>query len=229
MKKLAVAILVLVTIGCASTASDDGPVPPVTPAPAADPRIAEMQTAMTELLDRIDVLNHRIAKLEEERAAGAADFSPPTSPTGGLTKPAAPQEAAPQPPQKALVGAKIADDYRQAIVLFGQGRYADARRAFEEVFEADTAGDLADNALFWIGETYFAAGDFSNAMRFYARVVNDYSDQNKAPDALFKTAMAQARTGDLALARKTLQQVIDRYPFSSPASAAKAELQRIRY
>ena len=108
-------------------------------------------------------------------------------------------------------------------------QYADARRAFEEVFEADTAGDLADNALFWIGETYFAAGDFSNAMRFYARVVNDYSDQNKAPDSLFKTAMAQARTGDLALARKTLQQVIDRYPFSSPASAAKAELQRIRY
>ena len=220
MKKLAVAILVLVTIGCASTASDDGPVPPVTPAPAADPRIAEMQTAMTELLERIDVLNHRIAKLEEERTAQAAPAPKPV---------AAAELAPPQQPQKALVGAKIADDYRQAIVLFGQGRYADARRAFEEVFEADTAGDLADNALFWIGETYFAAGDFSNAMRFYARVVNDYSDQNKAPDALFKTAMAQARTGDLALARKTLQQVIDRYPFSSPASAAKAELQRIRY
>lgn len=220
MKKLAVAILVLVTIGCASTASDDGPVPPVTPAPAADPRIAEMQTAMTELLERIDVLNHRIAKLEEERTAQAAPAPKPA---------AAAELAPPQQPQKALVGAKLADDYRQAIVLFGQGRYADARRAFEEVFEADTAGDLADNALFWIGETYFAAGDFSNATRFYARVVNDYSDQNKAPDALFKIAMAQARTGDLALARKTLQQVIDRYPFSSPASAAKAELQRIRY
>ena len=222
MKRLAVAAIFLVTAGCASTAPDDDPVPAVTPAPVADPRIAEMQTAMTELLERIDVLNHRIAKLEEERAAPVpvrASAAPPPAET-------------PQPqlePQKALIGAKLAEDYRQAIVLFGRARYADARRAFEEVFEADTAGDLADNALFWIGETYFAAGDYPNAMRFYARVVNDYPDQNKAPDALFKTAMAQARTGDLALARKTLQQVIDRYPFSSPASAAKAELQRIRY
>jgi TolA-binding protein len=59
--------------------------------------------------------------------------------------------------------------------------------------------------------------------------VNDYSTQNKAPDALFKTAIAQERTGDLALARRTLQQVIERYPYSSAASTAKAELERIRF
>jgi TolA-binding protein len=42
-------------------------------------------------------------------------------------------------------------------------------------------------------------------------------------------AMTQERTGDLALARRTLQQVIERYPYSSTASTAKAELERIRY
>jgi tol-pal system protein YbgF len=97
------------------------------------------------------------------------------------------------------------------------------------VYESDQQGDLADNALFWIGETYFAAKDYVNAMRFYARVTTDYADQNKAPDAMFKTALAQERTGDLALARRTLQQVIERYPYSSSASTAKQELQRIKY
>ena len=82
---------------------------------------------------------------------------------------------------------------------------------FQAVFDSDPAGDLADNALFWIGETYFAAGDYTNAVRYYTRVVNEFSDQNKAPDAMFKIALAQARTGDLALARRTLQQVIERY------------------
>ena len=131
--------------------------------------------------------------------------------------------------QRALVGAKLAEDYREAIMLVGRGKQAEARRAFQQVFDSDPAGDLADNALFWIGETYYAAGDYTNAVRHYSRVVNEFSDQNKAPDSLFKIALAQARTGDLALARRTLQQVIEKYPYSSTASSAKAELQRIRF
>jgi tol-pal system protein YbgF len=217
MKKFAAAVLMLAGVACAS-APDDGVLPAAAPLPAPDPRIAEMQTAMTELLERMDVLNHRIAKLEEERATEVSSSAP------------APVTAREMPqPQRALASAKIADDYRQAIMLFGRGKHADARRAFQEVFEADSSGDLADNALFWIGETYFAATDYTNALRFYARVTNEYPDENKAPDALFKTALTHARTSDLALARKTLQQVIERYPFSSAAAAAKAELQRIRF
>lgn len=238
MRRIAVAALLL-TVACAST--DDAPEPMPVPQPAPDPRIAEMQVQMTELLERIDVLNHRLARVEEGGVA-AAENSPPPAPRvqqAPPARPAAPREVAeaapevvaatPVPQQSALIGAKIADDYRQAIMLFGRGRHADARRGFEEVFEADATGDLADNALFWIGETYFAAGDFTNAVRYYNRVVKEFADQNKAPDALFKLAVTHVRTGDLALARTTLQQVIERYPYSSTASSAKAELQRIRF
>jgi tol-pal system protein YbgF len=236
MKKLAAAAL-LFSVACATT--DDAPEPVLVPVPsasAADPRIGEMQTQLTELLERIDVLNHRIAQLEEVRVAAPPPASAPArSAPEARTAEARTAEAAPAReigtavPQAALVGAKIAGDYRNAIVLYGQNKLSEARRAFQQVFEADPQGDLADNALFWIGETYFAAKDYVNAVRFYMRVTTDYADENKAPDALFKTALAQERTGDLALARRTLQQVIDRYPYSSPASTAKQELQRIKY
>lgn len=234
MKNLAVVALVMLSFACTTT--DDGPEPVVTPQAAApDPRIGELQTAMTELLDRLDVMNSRLARLEESGVAVAAVSAPPVM----TPEPATPVEvpvreepaatAPAQPMQRALVGAKLAEDYRQAIMLFGRGKHAEARRAFQAVLDSDAAGDLADNALFWIGETYYAAGDYTNAVRNYTRVVNEYSDQNKAPDAMFKIALAQARTGDLALARRTLQQVIERYPYSSTASSAKAELQRIRF
>lgn len=234
--RILVAAALLLTVGCAST-DDDLPAPVTTPAQAAaDPRVGELQTQLTELLERIDVLNDRIARLEESGAGtvqtAALPSAAPAQPAPeARTTPAAPRQTQlSQPPvQPALVGAQIAGDYRNALVLYGQGRLAEARRAFQGVFEADQHGDLADNALFWIGETYFAAKDYVNAMRFYARVINDYADQNKAPDALFKTALAQERTGDLALARRTLQQVIERYPYSSSASTAKQELQRIKY
>jgi tol-pal system protein YbgF len=253
MKKFTAAAAMMLSIACAST--DDAPDPVSVPLAAApDPRIGELQTAMTELLDRLDVMNSRLARLEEGGMASAAAVAEPrTEPieeTPAVAVQARPQQTAqprqqqvqvqaqpqeqvqeqvPQQPQRALIGAKLAEDYRQAIMLFGRGKHAEARRAFQAVFDSESAGDLADNALFWIGETYFATADYTNAVRHYMRVVNEFSDQNKAPDAMFKIALAQARTGDLALARRTLEQVIERYPYSSTASSAKAELQRIRF
>lgn len=237
MKNLCVAVALLAA-ACSSTRIEPDLPPTVTQNAAPDPRVGEMQTQLTELLERIDVLNHRIARLEEGQPATqpapvvvasrpAPQQQQQETPRRGQPAPQ-PQQPA-QPQQRALAGADIAEDYRQAIILFGRGRHAESRRGFEAVFEADQSGDLADNALFWIGETYFAAKDYTNAARYYMRVVNDYSTQNKAPDALFKVAMVQERTGDLALARRTLQQVIERYPYSSTASTAKSELERLKF
>ena len=232
---------VVLLLAAACTVSDDAPEPVTVPQAAPDPRIGEFQTSMTELLERLDVMNSRLARLEENGVATAVSGqqpvvreSAPEAPAAEMTTAAPEPSASPvqstvQPVQRALVGAKLAEDYRQAIMLVGRGKQVEARRAFQQVFDADPAGDLADNALFWIGETYYAAGDYTNAVRHYNRVVNEYSDQNKAPDAMFQIALAQERTGDLALARRTLQQVIERYPYSSTASSAKAELQRIRF
>jgi tol-pal system protein YbgF len=222
-----VAGIALFAAACASTPAPD--VPPPASAAAPDSRIGEIQTSLTELLERIDVMNERLARLEEERVAVAAPA--PVTAQPAATRPAPqPQPAVqPQAPQRALIGAKLAEDYRKAIMLYGRGSYREARAAFEQVFESDPAGDLADNALYWVGETYFAARDYNNAMRYYGRVTTDFADQNKAPDALFKTALAQERTGDLALARRTFQQLIERYPYSTAASSAKHELQRIKY
>ena len=245
MKKKLCAIVILFAAACASTPADEPGMTTMPQSAAPDPRVGELQTQLTELLERIDVLNQRIAQLEETRVVETRVVESPSrqvdersaddSTTRRLVDPVRPAPApvqpqpVPQAPQAALVGAQIAENYRQAIMLFGRGRHADARRGFQGVYDQDPSGDLADNALFWIGETYFAAKDYTNAVRFYQRVVNDYSSANKAPDALFKIAMAQERTGDLSLARRTLQQVIDRFPYSSPASSAKAELERIKF
>jgi tol-pal system protein YbgF len=243
MKKLASVAAAILFAACASTGDGGGGEPVIVTQPVADPALAQnvaaLQVQLTELLERLDVMNSRLAQVES--GAVAPLMSPrqdPVMPVERGGQPIVPDQdrrdrlssTKPQEaPQRALVGAELAEDYREAIMLFGRGRHADARRGFEAVFNSEPEGDLADNALFWIGETYFAAGDLNNAVRYYTRVVNEFSEQNKAPDALFKTALAQAKTGDLALARRTLQQVIERYPYSSTASSAKAELQRIKF
>ncbi len=225
MRKFALAALLLA--GCASGGADSRPAA----SPAADTTLAHLQTSMTELLERMDVLNDRIARLEAERPVAPASASPGRATAESGVAAQSPQErvSGAIQTQRAVAGATIAENYRNAIVLYGRNRIADARAVFQQVYAADPSGELADNALFWIGETYFAAKDYVNAMSFYRRVSEEYGDQNKAPDSLYKLALAHEKTGDLALARKALEEVISRYPYSSPAASAKADLKRIKY
>jgi tol-pal system protein YbgF len=233
MKRLAVLAAILMSTACASRHGDPDLVVPQTVPPAdlsqpaasspnVDARLAEMQTSMTELLERIDVLNERMNKLEQ------AGVAPPTSAVAVAVPSVAPAPS-PARPSRALVSAGVADTYRNGLMFYGRGKYDDARKTFQQVFDADPTGDLADNALYWIGETYFAAGNYAEAMKFYRRVTAEFSEANKAPDALFKTAVSFEKTGDLGMARNTLDEVIRRYPYSSSAASAKLELKRIKY
>jgi len=227
MTRAAIVLLAVGLAACSSSRSkDDEPstIPPPQPvSPSTDARINDLQISLTELLERLDVLNARIARLEASQGEQRAASSERVITQNPVPVPR--KEAKPQP----LQTAQIADQYRKALMLFAQGKHADARAAFQQVFDADPSGQLADNALFWIGETYFAAGDFKNAMRYYARVTNEYADQNKAPDAMFKTGMVFEKIGDLGMARRTFEECIRKYPYSTSAASATAELKRIKY
>jgi tol-pal system protein YbgF len=231
MRIAAAALALVVLAGCATSKDVDRPpslVPPPDTAvvPTPDARIDELQTAMTELLERIDVLNSRIAKLETGTPASAPAGPAASAPPVVVTVPAAKPAPA---PTGALRAAGLADDYRNALMLYGKSRWAEARAAFQRVFDADPTGDLADNALFWIGESYYAAGDYANAMKLYERVTKEFGETNKAPDAMFKTGLAFEKSGDLAMAHRALEECIRRYPYSTAAASAKLELKRIKY
>jgi tol-pal system protein YbgF len=209
--------LVVLAMVAASCGSSDDPRP--VPAPVADGNVAELQTSMTELLERLDVMNARLEKLEHAQESGGQAL--PSVRTGE-----APVRSGEAP---VLQSAALAERYRHAIILYTRSRHAEARAAFQQIFDADRTSDLADNALFWIGETYYASKEYTTAARYYRRVVDEFGDQNKAPDAHFKLALTFEKSGDLILARKTLEEVISRYPYSTPARAAKSELNRIKY
>ncbi|HYS54534.1 MAG TPA: tol-pal system protein YbgF [Thermoanaerobaculia bacterium] len=207
----------LLTLSCASSkqpADEPSLVPPPQPAssPTVDKQLVDLQTSLTELLDRLDVLNARISKLE-----GGA---PPTPAATSTTAPAR---------SPALHVADVAETYRRALMLFSQGKHAESRAMFQQVLDGDPTGQLADNALFWIGETYFAAGDYNKAMRFYERVTKEFATENKAPDAMLKLGVTYEKISDLGMARKTFEECIRKYPYSTAAASAKQELQRIKY
>jgi len=249
--KRGLAIVFLFAAACASSHKTDElpamvpPAQPLSSTPSVESQVAALQTSMTELLERLDVLNSRIAKLEASgggqppSAVQATPTPAPAAASQGQPRAAVQSATAPlstpapaaqgQPKAAVLHNADVADSYQRALMLIGQGKQVEARAAFQQVFDADPTGHLADNALFWIGETYFSAGDYTNAMRYYQRVINEFPGENKAPDAMFKLALAYVKTGDVVEARRTLGECIKKYPYSATAASAKLELQRISY
>src|SRR5437016_1481455 len=163
MKRGLVLVCLLAAACSSSRKAEDEPtiVPPPSPTEAStqalQSQIASLQTSMTELLDRLDVLNARIAKLE------SGGQPPPVVQPAAPARVPAPHPVQPKP--TVVASADVAEAFQKALMLIGQAKPAEARTAFQQVFDADPTGHLADNALFWIGETYYSAGDYSNAIR----------------------------------------------------------------
>src|SRR5688500_4373396 len=192
----ALALLVVAFAGCESTPAED--VRPVSAptaavsAPQPDPRVAEMQVMLAELLDRIEVLNARLQRLETEGTVPQPPQRTQSRTTASAT-PAPSTAARPSaipPPQRALTGAAMAQKYRSAIEMYGKGQIDNSRKIFQEVLDAEPNGELADNALYWVAETYFVTAKYSDALKLYERIVRDYSEENKAPDAMLKMGLA---------------------------------------
>ncbi len=127
--------------------------------------------------------------------------------------------------------AKQNNAYTAPILLYKKGRslllkekFEPAIKTFTQFLEKYPHNDLADNAMYWIGECYYAATDFENAIKTFKQVVEKYPRGMKVPDALLKTAYSYFSLKDTARARHYLKLVVEKYPFSEASEKAQIKL-----
>lgn len=86
-----------------------------------------------------------------------------------------------------------ADQYNYAISLVREDRYDEAEAAFTEFLSLHKDSELAGNAQYWLGETFYVRGDFPNAASAFFEGYQNYPDSSKAADNLLKLAMTLGR------------------------------------
>lgn len=118
--------------------------------------------------------------------------------------------------------------YETAYNLFKGGNYAGAITAFQNFLKTYPSSNLASSAQYWIGNAYFAQRDFKNAIASQQKLLDQYPDSSKAPDAMLNIASSQQELGNNAAARKTLKELIAKYPVSDAADKAKKRLSAIK-
>ncbi|MGD8369233.1 MAG: tol-pal system protein YbgF [Desulfobacterales bacterium] len=118
--------------------------------------------------------------------------------------------------------------YKNARAAFDQEKYTEARDIFEELLKRFPDSQQADNAQFWIGETYYREKWYEKAILEYQKVIEQFPKGNKLPAAMLKQGYAFDQLGDSGNARLVLKELVRKYPDTNEAKIAQEKLQKIK-
>ena len=137
---------------------------------------------------------------------------------------AAPRDREPAAEPSASDG-NAAADYRAAVELVKGGKHDEAVAALRAFLVKYPRHDYADNAQYWLGETFYHQQDYAHALAEFRTVIETYPRGNKVPDALLKVGYCYQALGQTDKAHAVLAQVVNLYPKSEPAALAAKRLE----
>ena len=235
-----VAILLLVLPACAPFRNIEKP--------EEDPEIVTLQqeldrieklntttrTKVEDMHNRLVALQAKIDSLEANLDELAGQPAPQSKVT--VPPPKAPDARTPErklgPPETRVEVKPVSflspeRQYEKAYGAYAKHHFKEAIALFRKFLQRYPKHDLADNAQYWIGETYYDMEDYPNAILAFKEVVTLYAERSKAPDALLKIGYSYVALDDPVNARNYFKRVISNYPFSEAEAKARAKLKEL--
>ena len=114
--------------------------------------------------------------------------------------------------------------YRLATTALRSGQHDEAERLFRELIRRFAQHDYADNAQYWLGETFYDRKRYAEAASEFQMVLANYPAGNKAPDAMLKLALCLLAMGDGDKGSKMLRSLPLTYPRTDAARIAEEKL-----
>jgi tol-pal system protein YbgF len=136
-----------------------------------------------------------------------------------------------RPPGAAVTTAPQAGEqeaYDTALAVLREGRYAEAAQAFNRFLVDYPGSDYADNASYWLGETYYVTRDFDRSLATFKGLLEQYPNSSKAADSRLKMGYIFYEKKDWAAARQALNAVVSSYPGSTAARLAGDRLKKMK-
>lgn len=118
--------------------------------------------------------------------------------------------------------------YQQGVELAKGGDTQKARDILTKFVEKNPNHELASNAHYWIGETYYTEKSYDQAILEFEKVIKNYPDKEKVPAAMLKQGLAFKALGDGKSGRYVLNKLIEKYPRSAETATAKAKLKEMK-
>jgi tol-pal system protein YbgF len=118
--------------------------------------------------------------------------------------------------------------YAKGLETFKAGDMQASREIFTKFLDQYPKHDLAANAQYWVGETYYNEKGYEPAILAYQEVIKQYPGKDKVPAAMLKQAMCFRAIKELKSARFVLKKLEEGFPRSDEAKKARELLKEIR-
>ncbi|MBX3726760.1 MAG: tol-pal system protein YbgF [Xanthomonadales bacterium] len=173
--------------------------------------------------------------LRPSSGAGTAPLAParPADPDQLMMEEAAPVDpytGQPMPAGAAASPLPAGDpqaEYQTAFDALKQGRYDESASLFRAFLRAWPAHELADNAQYWLGESYYVTQNYETALATFRELVAAYPDSDKTADAELKIGYCLYELGRYDAARGALEGVSARWPDTTVARLAESRLRAL--
>ena len=104
--------------------------------------------------------------------------------------------------------------------------YERAETVLRAFLEKNPSSDLAGNAQYWIGETFYVRSDFERAAVEFLAGYENYPTSVKGPDNLLKLGLSLARLEKKDVACASLSKLSTEYPSASETIKRRAQSER---
>ena len=174
----------------------------------------EIRTLKEQSLERYMDIDRRLASGGGVASTGGSGGAPVTNPPATTDTSGSAAEIAEQPGE--------GDAYRAAYALVRGQEFDQAVSAFNAFLERFPAGRYAPNAHYWLGELYLVTdpADPEASRQAFMLLLNQYPNNAKIPDALYKLGRVHFMKGNRDRSREFLNRAIREYPDSSAARLA---------
>ena len=198
------------------------------------------------LREKLDETNVRLTSLSQDIEGLREAIPPPAAPstatpgssptdpaadgttTPGQTAPAAGDTASPAPTSgAAATGMTPRRLYETAYADYTAGQWSLAIQGFETYLKTYPKSDLADDAQYYIGESYAGDSKYKDAAAAYEKVIRDYPSSNILPEAWYKVGISYDRLGEPDKAREAFDYVVKNYPDTDAGRIARQNLDRL--
>jgi len=118
--------------------------------------------------------------------------------------------------------------YQGALQTLRGGDTAKGREMFQKFLDQYPKHDLAANARYWIGESWFEEKKYDQAVLEFQEVIKNYPGKEKSASAMLKQGMAFVELGDTKAARYVYKKLAAEYPLSDEAKKAQEKLKELK-
>lgn len=192
--------------------------------------IEQSRRVNADFADYIQQLDERMqqvaARLEDavtliNRAAGAIE-------TRGGARRTVPGDTTQADTTRQIGGVDCQKIYNAAYSDFIKERFDMAINGFRSYIQTCPNTALADNAQYFVGESYMAQKQYERAQAAYEKMIKDYPASEKLAAGKLKLGRALYEQRQRTNARKYFEDVVKNYPGTDEAQEAASMLERYR-